>query len=102
MPPFAVASSSKRYRRAGHIARAVLEIFVAFVLLAYASETYAYRAFSADPRVKMVFSSFAALIGVLGILPILFHLSPRLGRAGLLTWLACLLLLGFLGWATKP
>jgi hypothetical protein len=94
--------SSKENRRAGHIARAILEVFVAFLLLAYAAETYTHRAFSADPRVKMVVSSFAALTGVLGILPILFHVSPRLGRLGLLTWLASLLLLCFLGWVTKP
>jgi hypothetical protein len=68
----------------------------------YAVETLNHRAFSPDPRYKLAVTFFAVVVATLGMLPIVFHLSPRVGRVTFLTWLGAVILLLDIGFVTKP
>lgn len=79
-----------------HAPRLTLELAAALLLLAFASETWTHRLFSPDPHYRFVIKFFAILIGLLGLLPLAYHLSARAGRLLLIAWLSSfgLLLIG--------
>lgn len=84
------------------VLRAVLEVAVALFFVVVAAETYAHRSFDPDPRYRLLMSAVAVLLLWFGLIPLLHHASPRLGKGALLGWVVGLVALGIVGLATRP
>ena len=82
--------------------RTAFELTFAFGFVSYGLETYNHRLLSADPRYRLFTTCAAVLIGTCGLLPILIHLWPRVGRLACVVWAASVALTLVLAIATKP
>jgi len=84
-----------------HSARFAAELLVVFLFLAFAAETWTHRRFASDPHSRFVTSGFAILVLGLGVLPFAYHVSPRLGKLLIATWLVFLVAFGIAGNFTR-
>jgi len=88
-------------KAASPTARTLLEILVALGFFFFGVENYNHRSFSTDPVFRFGTTALAIFAGTLGILPLLLHFFPRVGRAGCIVWLVSLILLFVTGWLTR-
>ena len=85
------------------VVRYTFEAAVALTFFLFAAEQYTHRTFSDDIRYKAIVTSFAVMSGILGLLPLLAHISPRFGKRAFVAWLvASVVLLLLIGLITKP